>query len=199
MSKISYSVVSVTMMILILSPLWRLSIPKKRRWKNRKYFLTAGITLISGFSDIFSLTVSIFPSIFAMAFLSCSDRGISLFAVIDAQAADCSDEELLKLQAELNSVYDKFKKSYGNITDVMNERCFRHDDDFNTLAALEIVDTEKKTVEKSEIFFKRTIQPELEITSVDTPQEALQPLPPDEFCAYQAYGREFFPFPAPRS
>ena len=95
-------------------------------------------------------------------------------AVIDAQAADCSDEELLKLQAELNSVYDKFKKSYGNITDVMNERCFRHDDDFNTLAALEIVDTEKKTVEKSEIFFKRTIQPELEITSVDTPQEALQ-------------------------
>ncbi len=95
-------------------------------------------------------------------------------AVIDAQAADCSDEELLKLQAELNSVYDKFKKSYGNITDVMNERCFRHDDDYNTLAALEIVDTEKKTVEKSEIFFKRTIQPELEITSVDTPQEALQ-------------------------
>lgn len=95
-------------------------------------------------------------------------------AVIDAQAADCSDEELLKLQAELNAVYDKFKKSYGNIIDVMNERCFRHDDDFNTLAALEIVDTEKKTVEKSEIFFKRTIQPELEITSVDTPQEALQ-------------------------
>ena len=95
-------------------------------------------------------------------------------AVIDAQAADCPDEELLKLQAELNAVYDKFKKSYGNITDVMNERCFRHDDDFNTLAALEIVDTEKKTVEKSEIFFKRTIQPELEITSVDTPQEALQ-------------------------
>ncbi len=39
---------------------------------------------------------------------------------------------------------------------------------------MEIVDTEKKTVEKSEIFFKRTIQPELEITSVDTPQEALQ-------------------------
>ena len=95
-------------------------------------------------------------------------------AVIDAQAADCSDEELLKLQAELNSVYDKFKKSYGNITDVMNERCFRHDDDFNTLAALEVIDTEKKTVEKSEIFFKRTIQPELEITSVDTQQEALQ-------------------------
>ncbi len=95
-------------------------------------------------------------------------------AVIDAQAADCSDEELQKLQSELNFVYDKFKRNYGNITDAMNERCFRHDDDYYTLAALEIVNTEKKTVEKSEIFSKRTIQPEKEITSVDTPQEALQ-------------------------
>lgn len=95
-------------------------------------------------------------------------------AIIDAQAAGCSDEELAKLQAELNSVYDKFRKAYGNITDSANERCFRADDDFNTLAALEIVDTEKKTVEKSEIFSKRTIQPEVVVTSVETPQEALQ-------------------------
>ena len=95
-------------------------------------------------------------------------------AVIDAQAAGCSDEELKELQTELNAVYDKFRKTYGNITDSVNERCFRQDDDFNTLAALEIVDTEKKTVEKAEIFSKRTIQPEVTVTRVDTPQEALQ-------------------------
>lgn len=95
-------------------------------------------------------------------------------ALIDAQAVGCSDEELKKLQAELNSVYDKFRKAYGNITDSANERCFRADDDYNTLAALEIVDSEKKTVEKAEIFSKRTIQPEVVITSVETPQEALQ-------------------------
>ena len=95
-------------------------------------------------------------------------------ALIDAQAAGCSDEELKKLQAELNSVYDKFRKAYGNITDSANERCFRADDDYNTLAALEIVDSEKKTVEKAEIFSKRTIQPEVVITNVETPQEALQ-------------------------
>ena len=95
-------------------------------------------------------------------------------AVIDAQAAGCSDEELKELQTELNAVYDKFRKSYGNITDSVNERCFRQDDDFNTLAALEIVDTEKKTVEKAEIFSKRTIQPDVTVTRVDTPQEALQ-------------------------
>lgn len=95
-------------------------------------------------------------------------------AVIDAQAGGCSDEELAKLQAELNSVYDKFRKAYGNITDSANERCFRADDDYNTLAALEIVDSEKKTVEKAEFFSKRTIQPEVVITNVETPQEALQ-------------------------
>ncbi len=99
---------------------------------------------------------------------------LAAMAVIDAQAAGCSDEELAALQKELNAVYDKFRKAYGNITDSVNERCFRQDDDYNTLAALEIVDVEKKTVEKAEIFTKRTIQPEIEITSVDTPQEALQ-------------------------
>lgn len=33
-------------------------------------------------------------------------------AVIDAQAAGCSDEELKALQTELNAVYDKFRKAY---------------------------------------------------------------------------------------
>ena len=95
-------------------------------------------------------------------------------AVIDAQARGCDDNELKKLQADLNYVYDKFKRAYGPITDRANEKVFQHDDDYNTLAALEIVDTEKKTVEKAEIFSKRTILPEIEIISCDTPQEALQ-------------------------
>ena len=95
-------------------------------------------------------------------------------AVIDAQARGCDDNELKKLQADLNYVYDKFKRAYGPITDRANEKVFQHDDDYNTLAALEIVDTEKKTVEKAEIFSKRTILPEVEIISCDTPQEALQ-------------------------
>lgn len=95
-------------------------------------------------------------------------------AVIDAQADGCSDKELAELHRDLNAVYDKFKKAYGNISDIVNERCFRQDDDYNTLAALEVVDSEKKTVEKAEIFSKRTIQPTVEITSVDTPEEALQ-------------------------
>ena len=95
-------------------------------------------------------------------------------AVIDAQARGCDDAELKRLQADLNYTYDKFKRAYGAIIDRANERVFQHDDDYNTIAALEIVDTEKKTVEKAEIFSKRTILPETEIVSCETPQEALQ-------------------------
>ena len=54
-------------------------------------------------------------------------------AVIDGQAEGCSDMELLSLQTELNSIYDTFKKAYGNITDTMNERSFRNDDDYNSV------------------------------------------------------------------
>ncbi len=95
-------------------------------------------------------------------------------SVINAQSEGCSDEELKSLQNDLNYVYDKFRVSYGNITDSVNERCFRHDDDYNTLAALEIVDEKTKTVCRAEIFSKRTIKPEIEIVSVETPHEALQ-------------------------
>lgn len=95
-------------------------------------------------------------------------------AIINAQSAGCTDIELKSLQDDLNYVYDKFRVSYGNITDAVNERCFRHDDDYNTIAALEIVDEKTKTVCRAEIFSKRTIKPEIEIVSVDTPHEALQ-------------------------
>lgn len=43
-----------------------------------------------------------------------------------------------------------------------------------SIAALEIVDEKTKTVCRAEIFSKRTIKPEIEIVSVDTPHEALQ-------------------------
>ncbi|MGN0678922.1 MAG: YodL domain-containing protein, partial [Oscillospiraceae bacterium] len=99
---------------------------------------------------------------------------LTLREMIDAQTRNCSDEELHSLQEKLNAQYDSFKKEHGNINDRANANVFRHDDDYNTLCALEIVDTEKKTTEKSDIFTQRTIKPTVEITHVDTPQEALQ-------------------------
>ena len=94
--------------------------------------------------------------------------------LITAQADGCTDEQLAELQRKLNTAYDSFNAKFGNITDSANSRCFSNDDDYNTLAALEVVDVENKTVEKASIFTKRTILPNIAISKVDTAQEALQ-------------------------
>ncbi len=98
----------------------------------------------------------------------------SVLEVINAQVNGCTDEQLKDLQKELNFVYDDFVKKNGYISDIANKSCFAIDDDYNTISALEIVDSEKKTVSKTELFSERTIRPTIEITQVDTSIEALQ-------------------------
>ncbi len=98
----------------------------------------------------------------------------TLRELIDAQSHSCSDEELHSLQAKLNTQYDSFKKEYGSINDRLNANVFRCDDDYNTLCSLEIVNAEKKTTQKSDIFTQRTIKPTVDVTHVETPQEAMQ-------------------------
>ena len=94
--------------------------------------------------------------------------------LINAQADGCTDEQLVELQKKLNSTYDNFRTKFGNVTDSANSRCFSNDDDYNTLAALEVVNVENKTVEKAAIFTKRTILPDIPVSKVDTALEALQ-------------------------
>lgn len=94
--------------------------------------------------------------------------------LINAQADGCTDEQLAELQKKLNSTYDNFRTKFGNITNSANSRCFSNDDDYNTLAALEVVNVENKTVEKAAIFTKRTILPDIPVSKVDTALEALQ-------------------------
>lgn len=98
----------------------------------------------------------------------------STMELINAQADGCTDEQLAELQKKLNSTYDNFRTKFGNITDSTNSRCFSNDDDYNTLAALEVVNVENKTVEKAAIFTKRTILPDIPVSKVDTALEALQ-------------------------
>lgn len=98
----------------------------------------------------------------------------STMKLINAQADGCTDEQLAELQKKLNSTYDNFRTKFGNITDSANSRCFSNDDDYNTLAALEVVNVENKTVEKAAIFTKRTILPDIPVSKVDTALEALQ-------------------------
>lgn len=97
-----------------------------------------------------------------------------LRSLIEAQSEGCTDEKLKELQGELSNRYDRFIKDYGYINDKGNRDVFREDDDYNTLCALEVINPETYAVTKSEIFTKRTIKANTEITHVDDPQEALQ-------------------------
>ena len=94
--------------------------------------------------------------------------------MLSAQERNCSDTELRSLQDRLNAQYDSFVKKNGCINDSSNSQVFSRDDDYNSLCALEIIDEEAKTVEKSDFFTKRTVKYTAEITHVDTPQEAMQ-------------------------
>ncbi len=94
--------------------------------------------------------------------------------MLSAQERNCSDTELKSLQDRLNTQYDSFVKNNGYINDSSNSQVFSRDDDYNSLCALEIIDEENKTVEKSDFFTKRTVKFTAEITHVDTPQEAMQ-------------------------
>ena len=94
--------------------------------------------------------------------------------ILTEQENNCSDERLAELQSILNRRYDSFVKQFGYVNDSANEQVFGKDDDYNSLCALGIVDEEKKTIEKSDFFTKRTVKYTAEITHVDTPQEAMQ-------------------------
>lgn len=94
--------------------------------------------------------------------------------MLSAQERNCSDTELKSLQDRLNTQYDSYVKKNGYINDSSNSQVFSRDDDYNSLCALEIIDEENKTVEKSDFFTKRTVKFTAEITHVDTPQEAMQ-------------------------
>ena len=94
--------------------------------------------------------------------------------LITAQTNGCSDAELEARQRELNTVYDRFLRKYGTISDKSNSKVFAEDDYYNLLKSLENINPETKEVTKAEIFSKRTIKPEIEVSRADSPEEALQ-------------------------
>ena len=93
--------------------------------------------------------------------------------LINAESNGCSDNQMTDLQRVLNNVYDDFVKHHGYLNDSANVRLFKDDDDCNTLLALENKDDNEQYI-KAAIFFKRTINPSIVVTSVDTPEESLQ-------------------------
>lgn len=93
--------------------------------------------------------------------------------LIDLQTEDYPDEDIKQEQKKLNILYDNFTKKYGLINSRANNSAFSNDNSFYLLCSLEILDENKELKQKADMFTKRTIKPNIEITKVDTAQEAL--------------------------
>ena len=93
--------------------------------------------------------------------------------IIDMQLNECSNEELQKAQAELNTLYDRFNKKFGLINNKANRQAFADDVSYPLLCSLENLDERGELKSKADMFSKRTIKQSVRITAVDTPTEAL--------------------------
>lgn len=91
--------------------------------------------------------------------------------LVTMQVEGCTDDELAEKQQELGSVYDAFVKKFSYLTTKANRLAFSDDVEYPFLCSLENV--KKDTVEKADIFSKRTIRKIVKIESTDTAIEAL--------------------------
>ena len=93
--------------------------------------------------------------------------------LIDLQMEDAPDEAIRAKQSELNAAYDKFAAEYGLLNDRKNGRLFEDDSSYYLLCSLENLDENGKLKSKADMFRKRTIRPERNISHAATPSEAL--------------------------
>lgn len=93
--------------------------------------------------------------------------------LISVQSKEISNEEIKPYQAKLNQVYDQFVKKYGIINSSANKLAFEDDSEYQLICALENIDEETKKASKTDIFYKRTIEPNKMVEKVETSDEAL--------------------------
>lgn len=93
--------------------------------------------------------------------------------LIEIQGKSVADDDIKPLQEQLNKEYDNFVKKYGIINNSANKSAFEEDCEYPLLSALENINEETKEATKTDIFYKRTIEPKKEIENVETSNEAL--------------------------
>ena len=94
--------------------------------------------------------------------------------LIDKQKTAVEDFALIPLREQMNRQYDEFVGKYGQLNSDAVKKAFNDDADYALLQSLEEYDSESKTYYKAEIFNKRTVNPVMEITAVETLEEAYQ-------------------------
>lgn len=86
---------------------------------------------------------------------------------------DGRDAEIQQSRKKLNELYDDFFKKYGPLHKPGNARLIQEDADAPFISALEKYDKDTKTAEKTDIFWKNTVQKVETIAHTDTVEEGL--------------------------
>lgn len=95
------------------------------------------------------------------------------YELINMQLEEYSEKDITVKRYELNTLYDSFIKSYGNLNSRTNRRVFSSDSSYNLLCSLEKTNDNGEVIGKADMFYKRTIKKREVATSVDTSSEAL--------------------------
>ncbi len=93
--------------------------------------------------------------------------------LIKYQTEDYPDEEIQRLQAELNTRYDSYTKQYGLLNSRGNSLAFSEDSAYFLLCSLEHIDEHGELESKADLFTMRTIRCHKPAEHVDTAVEAL--------------------------
>lgn len=94
-----------------------------------------------------------------------------LRTLIKQQTDNLPDDVVKRSQERLGGLYDDFVSKYGYISSKENHKLFGEDISYPLIASLERDKNGK--VEKADIFYRRTINPDIQITHTNTAVEAL--------------------------
>lgn len=97
----------------------------------------------------------------------------ALKRVMQLQIEDASDEEVHRAQEQLGNIYDSFTKKYGLINSRQNAQVLDGDSSYFLMCSLENINDKGELESKADIFTKRTIRAQQEITTAETPEDAL--------------------------
>ena len=146
------------------------SIPADPTVRNFSFCLTDGELYFRENSRMYPVEVSVTAENRIRDMIAIRD---CVRRLIELQTEDYPEADIQVEQGKLNRLYDDYTVKYGRITSRGNSLAFGEDASYCLLCSLEVLDEEGGFEHKADMFTRRTIQPHVPVTRVDTASEAL--------------------------
>ena len=146
------------------------SIPADPTVRNFSYTLVDGEIYFRENSIMLPAEVSVTAANRIRGMIAIRD---SVRQLIEYQTEEYPDSYIINERANLNKLYDSFTAQYGLLSSRANSLAFSQDSSYPLLCSLEIVDEHGNLKRKADMFYKRTIKPNISVDRVDTASEAL--------------------------